>query len=94
MPEMKQRYDSYRDQGLVILGVDFREDAATVKQFTKLNNYDWTFLLDTDGRVSTRYLASGIPVHLFVDRGGVIRSITIGGLPGSMMDDGLAKIMN
>ncbi len=94
MPEMKQRYAKYKDKGLVILGVDDREDNATVKQFTELNGYDWTFVIDGDGSVLEQYFVSGIPTHVFVDKAGVIRSMTIGGISGDMMDDGLAKIMN
>ncbi len=93
MPEMKQRYVKYKDKGLVILGVDLDEDRATVKQFTHLNSYDWTFVLDSNQQVSQLYFVSGIPTHLFLDRAGVIRAMTVGGISGDMMDDSLTKII-
>lgn len=94
MPEMKQRFAKYKDKGLVILGVDDAEDNATVKQFTELNGYDWTFVIDGNGSILQQYFVSGIPMHAFIDKNGVIRSMTIGGISGDMMDDGLSKILN
>lgn len=94
MPEMKQRYAKYKDKGLVILGVDDKEDNATVKQFTELNDYKWTFVIDGDGSVLQKYVISGIPTHMFLDKSGVIRYMIVGGISGDMMDDGLNKIMS
>lgn len=93
MPEMKQRYAKYKDKGLVILGVDLGEDSATVNQFTQLNGYDWTFVLDSNQQVSQQYFVSGIPTHLFLDKAGVIRAMTVGGISGDMMNDSLTKII-
>ena len=94
MPEMKQRYAKYKDKGLVILGVDDREDNASVKQFVELGGYDWTFVIDGDSSVMQRYIVTGIPTHIFVDKAGVIRAITVGGISGGIMDDSLAKIVD
>ncbi len=94
MPAMKQRYDKYKDKGLVILGVDDAEDNATAKQFTTLNGYDWTFVLDSDGSVTTgQYFVSGLPTHVFVDKNGVIKAMQVGGISSEMMDASLAKII-
>lgn len=93
MPEMKTRYDQFKAKGLTILGVDLKEDNATVRQFTKLNNYDWKFVIDA-GPVSDRYVVSGIPTHVFLDKDGVIRSLVVGGISGDMMDQSLAKIID
>lgn len=92
LPDMKQRYDKYRGKGLVLLGVDLREDNATVKQFTQLNSYDWTFVIDS-GDVSDRYFVTGIPTHVFVDKTGVIKSMQVGGISGDMMDQALTQIV-
>ncbi len=94
MPEMKQRYAKYKDKGLTILGVDDKEDNATVKQFTELNGYNWTFVIDGDGSVLQQYVVSGIPTHLFLDKNGVIKYLIVGGITGDMMDEGLNKIMS
>lgn len=94
MPEMKLRYAKFKDQGLVILGVDNAENPDTVKQFTSSNGYDWTFLLDSDTAVGQQYYVTGIPTHIFVGKDGIIKAIQVGGIPGTMMDRYLGLIMN
>lgn len=93
MPYMKQKYAKYKDQGLVILGVDLREDAPTVKQFVTSNGYDWTFPMDVDGNVAQQYYVSAIPTHVFVGTDGVIKSMQIGGIPEGLMEQRLATIL-
>ena len=93
MPEMKKFYAKYRNQGLVILGVDLAEDPNTVQKFVQENGYDWTFLLDRDSRVAQSYNAGGIPTHAFVDANGVIQGYSTGGLPPDQMEGYLAKIL-
>jgi len=93
MPEMKRLYSKYKGAGLVILGVDIGEAHDTVSSFVTQNGYDWTFVLDGDGRVSGSYNASGIPTHAFVDATGVIRAYRVGGLSPDVMQGFLAQIM-
>jgi len=93
MPEMKKFYAKYRNQGLVIVGVDLAEDPNTVRKFVQENGYDWTFLLDRDSRVAQSYNAGGIPTHAFVDANGVIQGFLTGGLPPDQMEGYLAKIL-
>lgn len=94
MPEMQQRYNRYREQGLVIVGVDMAEGIDTVKQYVESNGFDWTFVLDSDNRVASSYFVSGIPTHLFIGRDGVIKAIQVGGIPGNLMDRYLEQIVN
>ncbi len=93
MPEMKKLYARYKDQGLVILGVDIAENHDTVASFVQQNGYDWTFLLDSNSQVSQQYHASGIPTHAFVDSTGVIRAYQIGGLSADTMVHNVAAIL-
>lgn len=90
---MQKLYARYQAQGLVILGVDVAESHDTVANFVQQNGYDWTFLLDSNSRVSQQYRASGIPTHAFVDPTGVIRAYQIGGLSAGTMASNLAAIM-
>ena len=94
MPEMQQRYNRYREQGLVIVGVDMAEGVDTVKQYVESNGFNWTFVLDLDNRVASNYFVSGIPTHLFIGRDGVIKAIQVGGIPGNLMDRYLEQIVN
>lgn len=92
MPDLERAYGKYRDQGVVFLGIDQGESADTVRRFVQRYNYSWTFLLDSDLKVSNSYRASAIPMSFFVDREGILRDIHVGPLSSSALDSRLAKI--
>ncbi|MDQ3930821.1 MAG: redoxin domain-containing protein [Chloroflexota bacterium] len=79
MPEMQKLYDRYRQSGLALLGVDVQESEEAVRSFTA-GKFDWTFLIDSDGKVVDRYWVGGLPTHVFIDEQGVIRAIYAGAL--------------
>lgn len=80
MPEMQQYYEQHKDKGLVILGVDVQEKREDVVKFINEGNFTWPFMIDTDGKLTDRYLIIGMPSHFFVDKNGVIQAIHVGGL--------------
>jgi len=92
MPAFQKAYERYRSEGVVFLGVDYREDAATVQRFVQQNGYGWTFLLDSDGQVARSYQVTGVPETYFIDRNGIVRDSQIGPLTPSMLDAKLSKI--
>ena len=93
MPAMKQAYARYRDKGLVILGLDVQESAETVNAFTHSNGYDWTFLLDKDGKVTDKYFLSGVPTHWFIGTDGIIKATQVGAIPQADLEGYMARIM-
>lgn len=88
MPEMQKLYDRYRHSDLALLGIDVQESEESVRNFTD-GKFDWTFLIDTDGKVVDRYMVGGLPTHFFIDKTGVVRAIYLGALsPDSGMSHG------
>jgi cytochrome c biogenesis protein CcmG, thiol:disulfide interchange protein DsbE len=81
MPAIQQAYTAYRDRGLVVLGVNQREDTAAIAPFLEKYGLTFPILLDDDGQASARYHASALPSSFFVDRRGVIRAVYHGPLP-------------
>jgi peroxiredoxin len=79
MPAMQTLYNQHRGSGLVLLGVDVQESDTAVRAFTR-GKFDWTFLIDPDGKVVDRYMVGGLPTHFFIDKDGVIRAIYAGAL--------------
>jgi thiol-disulfide isomerase/thioredoxin len=92
MPEMQTLYDEYRHSGLALVGVDVQESEPTVRGFTMRGKFDWTFLLDTDGKVVDRYTVGGLPTHFFIDESGVIRAIHAGALSPTATLSHAAKV--
>lgn len=80
-PEMRgiePVYRKYRDEGLVILAINVRQDRKTARAF--LNDIDITYdvLLDVDGDVADDYGVSGLPATYFIDRKGNLYTRILG----------------
>jgi cytochrome c biogenesis protein CcmG, thiol:disulfide interchange protein DsbE len=73
MPDLAALYQTYKDQGLVILGVDDQERAQTVADFMARNPVPYPILLDPDSRVARAYGVSYLPASFLIDRRGVLR---------------------
>ena len=70
MPAMERLHRAYREQGLTVLGVNFKESAREVRAFLEKLGVSFTTILDTDGAVSGTYRVRGLPVTFLVDREG------------------------
>ena len=93
MPDIEALHRQYRDQGVVVLGVDLREGEGTVRTYVEGGGYTWTFLLDKTGQVGTQYRVSAIPTSYFIDSEGIIRAVAIGGMTRQTMEAKLALAM-
>jgi thiol-disulfide isomerase/thioredoxin len=94
MPEMEQIYQTTRSKGLVILGFDYNEDAATVKNYLAGQSFHWLFVTAPTQQTIRRYAISMVPTHVFIDRDGVIQSRIAGSLNRALMDAQLKKILD
>ena len=79
MPSVNRAYSEFKDKGLEVLLVDFREDAATVKRTVRERGYVAPVLVDQAGDVTGRvYGVWGPPTFFFVDRRGQLVGRGIG----------------
>ncbi len=70
MPSMEELSRSFGGQGLAVLAINQRENAALVNKFMKAHGLNFTTPLDTTGRVAGYYRVYGIPVSYVIDRSG------------------------
>lgn len=85
MPTMQRLAETYGDR-LLILGVDFGEDPATVRDF--IDRYQITYPILLDPQLENFYRWNpqfGLPRHFFVDTRGVVLRAIIGELPPGQM---------
>ncbi len=92
MPDIEKAYQKYKERGVVFLGIDMKEDRATVQDYVQKNGYHWTFLLDPEGQAAGAYLVSAIPSTFFVDADGVIRDVQLGAMSADLLEAKLGKI--
>ena len=70
MPSMEQLSRNFGGQGLAVVAINQRENAALVARFMKTHNLNFSTLLDADGRVAASYRVYGIPVSYVIDSDG------------------------
>ena len=93
LPLMAGYASRYRDDGLVVLLIDEREDAATVSSFLSDLGVTLPAGLDQNGAALADWGALALPVHFWVDADGVIRDAALGGIGPDLMARGLGSIM-
>lgn len=81
MPAIQKVYEQYKDQGLVVLGVNAtnQDNPQNAVQFVEDMGLTFPILFDMDGEVSQQYLLSALPTTFFVDGSGTIQEVVVGG---------------
>ena len=73
IPILNQWHQKYASSGAVsILGVNVLESRERIKTFLSDNSIDFPVLLDSDGETAEQYGISGLPVTVFLAKGGKI----------------------
>jgi peroxiredoxin len=81
MPAMNTVYQKFRDQGLVVLGVNttFQDDETSARAAIRDWGLTFPIVFDRDGKTSHQYRVEAMPTTFFIGRDGVIRDIVFGG---------------
>ncbi|HKA31722.1 MAG TPA: redoxin domain-containing protein [Candidatus Binatia bacterium] len=86
MPMMEALHREYKDQGLAVVAVNFREDKESVRRFFDELGLTFQALLDPKGEVSDRYGAFSLPLTYLIDRHGRFVGKAIGIRPWDSAD--------
>ncbi|MBI2912417.1 MAG: TlpA family protein disulfide reductase [Chloroflexi bacterium] len=78
IPQFVSAYDRFRDQGLVIIGVNLQESKSIVQNYADDFGMKFPIAIDRSGEVAKRYRLLGLPMTFFIDRQGVVRSVFAG----------------
>lgn len=92
MPAIQERYMKYKDDGLVILAVNFDESVSVVKSFRDELDLTFTLLLDPGAIVQKLYRNRTYPTSFFVDVDGIIQWQHIGVMTEWQIDENLVQI--
>ena len=92
MPAIQERYKKYKDDGLVILAVNFDEPVSVVKSFRDELDLTFTLLLDPGAIVQKLYRNRTYPTSFFVDVDDIIQWQHIGVMTERQIDENLARI--
>jgi peroxiredoxin len=93
MPAMQAAYDRLHGKGFVVLAVNELEDDVKVREHIQAYRHTFPVLMDRDNRVANLYGVYGLPVSVFIDEAGTVRSYIKGGLlTEQKIEDELARI--
>jgi thiol-disulfide isomerase/thioredoxin len=91
-PTLSALQKQYGSRGLQVIGVDVLENARKAEQFRSDHNLAYPAVVD-DGTLRNQYNVNGLPVHVFIDRSGVVRDVVVGELSETEMRDHVLKLL-
>jgi len=80
IPQFVRAADKYKNDGLVVVGLDLQEGPGLIQPFAQKYGMDYPILVDRDGEVGDKYRLLGLPTTIFIDANGVIQKIFRGPL--------------
>lgn len=83
---------TYADRGLAVVGVDVLENASKAGAFRAQHHFAYPVVIDA-GILRRQYQINGLPVHVFIDRTGVVRKIVVGELSPAGMRENVERIL-
>jgi cytochrome c biogenesis protein CcmG/thiol:disulfide interchange protein DsbE len=79
-PVLEATWRKYREEGLVVLGVDIQDTEVAGKRFIEKFGLTFPNAPDPKGKVSIDYGVYGVPETFVIDRKGMIRDKKVGAL--------------
>lgn len=91
-PSVNSMQVRYRKRGLIVLGVDELESADKANAFLRQHHLQYRAVLD-DGRLHSTYTSFGLPVHVFIDRNGVVKLYRAGEMTAAEINAAVKSIL-
>lgn len=84
---------SFASAGLRVVGVDVLENSRKAALFRTEHQLSYPVVVDS-GTLRSQYEINGLPVHVFIDRDGVVRKIVVGELSAAAMRENVERILH
>jgi thiol-disulfide isomerase/thioredoxin len=78
MPSVEKAFQEYKDQGLMVLGVDGAEEPALVEEFLKKTPMTYPAVLSGDSTILKDYQVTAFPTFVLIDRDGKVAAYEAG----------------
>jgi cytochrome c biogenesis protein CcmG/thiol:disulfide interchange protein DsbE len=91
-PDVNALQKQYGPRGLQTVGVDELENAKKAAQFVHKYALVYPAVVD-DGTLQSQYNVNGLPVHVFIDRRGIVRKIITGEMTRAQIASAIRTIL-
>lgn len=78
MPWMNKMQEKYRDQGLVVIGVNVDSDRKAADDFLKAVPANFKVVYDPEGKIAAQYQLMGMPNSFLIARDGTMQKRHVG----------------
>lgn len=78
MPALQKQYDQWKDDNVVVLGINLSENRITVKSFIERYGITFPIIIDNNNEIRNKYNVMSYPTTFFVDSSGVIQDKFVG----------------
>jgi peroxiredoxin len=95
MPRIQLMYEKYKDNGVVVVGVNIGESRVTAKGFADRLGLTFPIVLDHDRSVTlNQYKIGPIPTSFFIDKQGVVRYIYTGPMSSGYLETKIQTLLS
>lgn len=92
-PVLERAWRTYRDRGVVVVGVDMQDTAEAAQEFIRRFQLTFPNAPDHGGKVAVEYGVYGVPETFFVDRAGTIRAKHVGAVTEEVIRGTLDRLL-
>lgn len=78
MPVLERLHREFGRQGLAVVGINAREDAAKVRRYATQLRLTFPLVLDVEGRINAQYGVIGLPTTFVIGRNGRAVAFAVG----------------
>jgi cytochrome c biogenesis protein CcmG/thiol:disulfide interchange protein DsbE len=77
-PILEQVASRYRDQGLVVMGVDTNDEAASGRAWAKAGTFSYPVVYDTGSQTAAAFGVEGLPTLVLISKDGTVVAVRTG----------------
>jgi cytochrome c biogenesis protein CcmG/thiol:disulfide interchange protein DsbE len=92
-PVLERAWQTYRDRGVAIVGVDMQDTTEAAQAFIRRFQLTFPNAPDLGGKVAVEYGVYGVPETFFVDRAGMIRAKHVGAVTDEVIRGTLERLL-
>jgi cytochrome c biogenesis protein CcmG/thiol:disulfide interchange protein DsbE len=92
-PSLERAWKTYKDRGLVVVGVNFQDKDEPARRFLTQFGHTFPNAPDPAGRVSVDYGVYGVPETYFIDKKGRVRFKQVGPVSDEMLKSQIERLL-